>query len=75
MKVGWTGQPRLRRRSAGQPEGSVHFQYVVSADNPGRRHRPASRFTAEAAGDLDANGLPSFFAFVKPWTGRPVSTA
>ena len=45
------------------PEGPVHFQYLVNADGAGGT---ATRFTVEARGDIDADGAPSFFGFVKP---------
>ena len=45
------------------PEGSVQFQYRVTADGSGSG---LTRFTAEARGDLDGDGEPSFWAFVKP---------
>ncbi len=47
------------------PEGSVFFQYRVSADNGGGTGA-LLRYTAEAAGDLDADGSPGFFAYVRP---------
>lgn len=53
------------------PEGSVHFQYVVSADNA-NAGTSLVRYTAEAAGDLDADGVASFFAYVKPAPGSGV---
>ena len=46
------------------PEGRVFFQYRVSADTGGGTGA-LLRYTAEAAGDLDADGTPSFFAFVR----------
>ena len=69
-KVPWPGSAGFDTLGWG-PEGSVYFQYVVSADNPG----PSGvllRYTAEAAGDLDGNGSPSFFAYVKPAAGTGV---
>ena len=45
------------------PEGGVQFQYRVTADGGGAGF---TRFTAEARGDLDGDGEPSFWAFVKP---------
>jgi len=53
------------------PEGSVHFQYVITADNPGGGNTLV-RYTAEAAGDLDADGTASFFGFVQPAQGSGV---
>ena len=47
------------------PEGGVYFQYLVSADNGGGTGA-LLRYTAEAAGDLDENGTPSYFAYVRP---------
>jgi type IV pilus assembly protein PilA len=49
------------------PEGSVYFQYLISADAQG-----GGRFTAEAAGDIDADGTPSFFGYVKPFGGSGI---
>jgi len=43
------------------PEGAVYFQYVIGADEDGR-----GRYTVEAAGDVDGDGIPSFFGYVKP---------
>lgn len=50
------------------PEGDVIFHYMVSADATGS---PGSlnRFTVEARGDLDADGTPSYFAYLKPAPG------
>ncbi len=45
------------------PEGSVQFQYEIVADTGGA---DPIRFTAEARGDLDEDGQPSFWGFVKP---------
>ena len=47
------------------PEGSVVFQYLARADATGL---PVSlnRFTVEATGDLDSNGVQSFFAYYRP---------
>ena len=50
------------------PDGGVIFQYMVSVDATGVPGAP-NRFTAEASGDLDVDGLPSFLAYVKPDTG------
>jgi len=49
------------------PEGTVYFQYLISADAQG-----GGRFTAEAAADIDANGTPSFFGYVKPSGGSGI---
>jgi type IV pilus assembly protein PilA len=51
-----------------RPEGSVYFQYLVSADNGGSG-TALVRYTAEATGDLDADGVGSFWAFVRPLPG------
>ena len=70
MKVPWPGSPGFAALGWA-PEGSVLFQYVVTADNGG----PGStlvRYTAEAASDLDADGQPSFFAYVQPAAGASV---
>ena len=53
------------------PEGNVYFQYVITADDPAGGGA-LLRFTAEAAADLDGDGTPSFFAYVKPATGDSV---
>jgi type IV pilus assembly protein PilA len=45
------------------PEGSVQFQYQVVADSGAAG---SVRFTAEARGDVDGDGQPSFWAFIKP---------
>ena len=73
MKVPWTGSPGFDTLGW-EPEGTVHFQYVVYADMAGGTGGLV-RFTAEAAGDLDANGLPSFFAFVRPTDGAAAGIA
>jgi type IV pilus assembly protein PilA len=49
------------------PEGPVYFQYLVSADAQG-----VGRFTIEAASDIDADGTPSFFGYVKPSGGSGI---
>jgi len=49
------------------PEGAVFFQYLISADAQG-----GGRFTAEAASDIDADGTPSFFGYVKPSGGSGI---
>jgi prepilin-type N-terminal cleavage/methylation domain-containing protein len=54
-----------------QPEGSVYFQYLVSADNGGAGMALA-RYTAEAASDLDGDGLWSFWALVRPVSGAVI---
>jgi type IV pilus assembly protein PilA len=51
------------------PEGRVFFQYAINADNPSGGGS-LLRYTAEAAADLDADGAPSFFAYVKPARGQ-----
>jgi len=51
------------------PEGSVYFQYGVAADNP-NGGSSLLRYTAEAAGDIDEDGNPSFFAYVAPARGQ-----
>jgi prepilin-type N-terminal cleavage/methylation domain-containing protein len=54
------------------PEGGVQFQYQVVVDGGA----PASaRFTAEARGDVDADGQPSFWAFIKPGPGGGLNGA
>ena len=47
------------------PEGGMILHYMVSADTTGS---PGflNRFTAEARGDLDTDGVESFFAYHKP---------
>jgi type IV pilus assembly protein PilA len=69
-KVQWPGSPGFDTLGWG-PEGSVFFQYVISADNPGAGGA-LLRYTAEAAADLDNDGSPSFFAYVKPAPGTAV---
>jgi len=49
-------------------EGNVRFQYQVGADT-GAGSAGLVRFTAEARGDIDGDGNPSFWAFVKPVAG------
>lgn len=56
------------------PEGNVFFQYAVTADNPGGGSSLV-RFTAEAAGDIDGDGKPSFFAYVAPIQGQSAGLA
>ena len=68
MKVPWTGSTGFDA-IGWEPEGTVHFQYVVNADSAGGPVGSPARFTAEAASDLDENGQPSFFAYVKPLDG------
>jgi type IV pilus assembly protein PilA len=50
------------------PEGSVSFQYMVTADRAGGSGG-LLRYTAEAGADLDGDGVKSFFAYVKPAQG------
>jgi type IV pilus assembly protein PilA len=45
------------------PEGSVQFQYRVVADSG---DTGSVRFTAEARGDVDGDGQPSFWGLIKP---------
>ena len=47
------------------PEGSVYFQYRINADNGGGTGA-LLRYTAEAAGDLDEDGTPSYWGYVRP---------
>jgi type IV pilus assembly protein PilA len=70
MKVVWPGSPGFSQLGW-TPEGSVYFQYVVTADNGGPG-TSVVRYTAEAAADLDADGQPSFFAYVQPAAGASV---
>lgn len=49
------------------PEGGVWHQYVISAE--------AHRFTAEAAGDIDDDGAPSYWGYVKPAPGASAGLA
>lgn len=70
VRVQWPGAPGFDVLGWG-PEGSVFFQYVITADNPGAGGA-LLRYTAEAAGDLDSDGTPSFFAYVKPAEGTGV---
>jgi type IV pilus assembly protein PilA len=51
------------------PEGALYFQYLVTADDAGGGGG-ISRYTAEAGGDLDGDGAPSFFGYVKPAAGQ-----
>jgi len=46
------------------PEGPVYYRYAVQAPSSG-----APQFTAEAIADIDGNGVPSEWAFVKPVPG------
>jgi hypothetical protein len=48
-----------------EPEGSVYFQYLVSADDPNGGNA-LQRFTAEATADLDGDATQSFFGYVQP---------
>jgi prepilin-type N-terminal cleavage/methylation domain-containing protein len=67
MKAGWPGS--LGFATLGwEPEGAVHFQYALYADSPDGTNALV-RFTVEAAGDLDADGQPSFFGYVRPLDG------
>jgi type IV pilus assembly protein PilA len=50
------------------PEGGVVFQYMVSADDPSG-NGSLTRFTVETRADLDNDGIPSFFAYVRPLAG------
>jgi len=54
------------------PEGSVQFQYQVIVDSGAAG---SLRFTAEARGDVDGDGQPSFWAFIKPGPGGGLSGA
>jgi type IV pilus assembly protein PilA len=65
-RVTWTGNEDFDELGW-IPEGSVYFQYLISAD-----HQSGGRFTAEAAGDVDADGTPSFFGYVKPSGGSGI---
>jgi len=56
------------------PEGSVFHQYAVNADNTGTGSG-LTRYTAEAAADIDGDGLPSFYAFVRPASGQSAGLA
>lgn len=64
----WTGSSAFSELGW-EPEGAVYFQYLMSADDLGR-----GRFTIEAAGDLDTNGVSSFFGYVQPSGAHPGST-
>ena len=46
------------------PEGPVYYRYAVQAASVG-----GAQFTAEAISDIDGNGTPSEWAFVKPAPG------
>lgn len=60
----WPGSPDFEDLGWA-PDGSVVFQYVVTAaDTTGTGG--ARRFTAEAASDIDGDGARSFFGYVKP---------
>jgi prepilin-type N-terminal cleavage/methylation domain-containing protein len=54
------------------PEGSVQFQYQVVVDSSAGG---SVRFTAEARGDLDGDGQPSFWGFIKPGPNGGLSGA
>jgi type IV pilus assembly protein PilA len=54
------------------PEGGVQFQYQVVSDNS---QTESVRFTAEARGDVDGDGQPSFWGFIKPSAGGGLSGA
>lgn len=54
------------------PEGGVQFQYQVVADNS---QAESVRFTAEARGDVDGDGQPSFWGFIKPSASGGLSGA
>jgi len=54
------------------PEGGVQFQYQVVADNS---QAESVRFTAEARGDVDGDGQPSFWGFIKPGASGGLSGA
>ncbi|MBW2493910.1 MAG: hypothetical protein JRE43_04095 [Deltaproteobacteria bacterium] len=54
------------------PEGGVQFQYQVVADSS---QAESVRFTAEARGDVDGDGEPSFWGFIKPGPGGGLSGA
>lgn len=71
MKVAWPGSPGFDALGWA-PEGAVQFQYVVSADDAGTGGGVLLRYTAEAAADLDGDGTPSFFGYVKPAEGAGV---
>jgi hypothetical protein len=53
------------------PEGNVFFQYAINADNPGGGSSLV-RYTAEAASDIDGDGVLSFFGYVRPAPGQSV---
>jgi prepilin-type N-terminal cleavage/methylation domain-containing protein len=54
------------------PEGSVQFQYQVVTDSD---QAASVRFTAEARGDVDGDGQPSFWGFIKPGPSGGLSGA
>jgi type IV pilus assembly protein PilA len=56
----WVGNPDFDELGWA-PEGASYFQYLTSADEQG-----LGRFTIESAGDVDGDGVPSFFGYVKP---------
>jgi type IV pilus assembly protein PilA len=58
-----------------QPEGQVYFVYLVSADNAGGAGAALRRFTAEAASDIDGDGAPAYWGYVKPVTGASTGLA
>lgn len=49
-----------------QPEGDVFFQYEVIAANAGGSSAGNDVFTAAAVADLDGDGVPQIWGYVRP---------
>ena len=73
VQQGWPGGSAFDTLGWG-PEGSVYFQYMVSADSGGGAGG-LLRYTAEASADLDDDAVQSYFAYVKPAMGQALGIA
>ena len=51
-----------------QPEGEVYYSYQVTAGPPGcpAAGLPCNHFTAEGVSDIDGDGAPNWWGYVKP---------
>jgi type IV pilus assembly protein PilA len=68
-RVAWPGSADFEELGW-TAEGPVYFQYQLSADS-----QEGGRFTIEAAGDIDADGTPSYFGYVYPSGGSGIDGA
>ena len=69
MKALWPGIEPGFLTLGWAPEGSVYYQYEVGISATG------SEFWAVANADIDGNGIPNQWAYVKPVPGAAATTA